>query len=187
MVMERQVFISYSSKDVDFINLLKTKLTEAGFDVWIDKDLLEPGKNWRDQIDFAIKASFAIVVVLTPKALESKYVTYEWAYGLGLGKTVIPIKLEEFNQSDLHPKLEPLQYIDFTQHFALDDAWERLIKSLGSLAANLETTGSAVPVFVQNAVLALDDINNFKQAISRLETSKHPAAIAALIDATKQK
>src|SRR5688500_1363014 len=108
--MANQVFVSYSHKDSSFIKILKQKLKDSGFDVWIDQELLRPGQDWRDEIDNAIRASFAVLAVMTPQAYKSQYVTYEWAFALGIGKEIIPILLE---RTKLHPRLEAIQYVDF--------------------------------------------------------------------------
>ena len=42
---------------------------------------------------------------------DSSYVTFEWAYGLGNGKTVVPVRLENCT---VHPRLEPIQHLDFS-------------------------------------------------------------------------
>lgn len=108
------VFISYARADSSFAQELKKKLEQANISAWLDQDLLQPGEDWRKEIDTAIQGSFALIAVMTPHAFESKYVTYEWAYALGLGIKVIPIMLE---RTSLHPRLDVIQYLDFTNHW----------------------------------------------------------------------
>jgi len=48
---------------------------------------------------------------MSQAAKESEYVTYEWSYAWGKGKPVFPIMLK---QTSLHPRLESLQYLNFT-------------------------------------------------------------------------
>jgi len=124
------VFISYAHKNEDFVGELKKKLKNAGIMPMVDKDFLDAGTNWHDEIDRAIQNAFAVVVVLSPDAFESKYVTYEWAYAIGLGIEVIPIM---FETTELHPRLALIQYIPFTAHFNLDSAWKQLTKTLKKL------------------------------------------------------
>jgi predicted transport protein len=105
-------FISYAHDDSSFVNKsLIPQLKQAGFTAWIDAEQLRAGKDWRQAIDKAIRSSLALVVVMSPKAKKSEYVTYEWAYALGVGIEVIPLLLGKVN---LHPRLEALQYLDFT-------------------------------------------------------------------------
>lgn len=126
--MTNQVFVSYAHVDERFINVLDKKLS-AVFHVWVDRQIT-PGQDWRKTIDEAISQSFAVLLVLTPEASASKYVTYEWSYALGLDLPVIPLRLRP--TTDMHPRLDLLQYFDFTDHFRWvdDDYWNELIRVL---------------------------------------------------------
>ena len=119
------VFLSHCSQDGDFAELTKLRLKEAGFDAWIDNDRLEPGIDWRQEIDDSIKTSIALIAIMSPEARESEYVTYEWAFAWGSAKPVVPIMLRE---TPLHPRLATLQYIDFTNRRARP--WDRFIGTL---------------------------------------------------------
>ena len=122
---DRQVFICHDGSDGDFAELLKLKLEKAGYEAWIDVDRLRVGDDWRAEIDDAIRSSTALVAIMTPEAKESEYVTYEWAYAAGAGVKVIPLMLK---LTQMHPRLESLQYIDFTNRRARP--WERFIDEL---------------------------------------------------------
>ncbi len=124
------VFISYKHNDEPFINAMVAKLTEAGIDVWKAGDNIDAGTVWRDVIDQKIREAFAVIVAMTPDARLSEYVTYEWAFAMGLGKPLVPIIL---TKTDLHQKLEPLQVLNFTVRFA--EPWDRLIERLKELEA----------------------------------------------------
>jgi hypothetical protein len=58
------VFISYSKKNKDYAQALKSHLLAAGFDVWMD-DVIEPSDNWWEAIVSAIDGCAACVVVMT--------------------------------------------------------------------------------------------------------------------------
>jgi hypothetical protein len=45
------------------------------------------------------------MVALSVNSAESSYVTFEWAYALGKGKVLIPLKLTECT---VHPILETI-------------------------------------------------------------------------------
>ena len=66
------VMISYSHANTAFALELEKSLVEAGFTVWIDTKIT-PGKDWRSNIAEAIELSFAVVVVLSPTSVASKY------------------------------------------------------------------------------------------------------------------
>jgi hypothetical protein len=180
IAVAHQVFISYSHKDSNFVDQLKQHLKDAGFDVWIDRELLMPGQDWREEIDSAIRTSFALIAIMTPKAYESKYVTYEWAFALGIGKKVVPIMLEK---TKLHPRLEALHFVDFTDHWA--DNWDKLIVPLTKYADDLSKPKSERPRFIEQI---LDDFESHypsvrKAAMQRLMESRHSSVIETLIEA----
>src|SRR5688572_22943376 len=133
------VFVSYSHADNDFAELLKAKFDATGFDAWLDKEQLKAGEEWRRKIDEAITQSFALIVIMSPDADQSKYVTYEWAYALGLGVHVIPLLLKP---TAMHPRLEILQYLDFTNN--KHRPWDQLFEQLGN--AITQSTASNIPI-----------------------------------------
>jgi hypothetical protein len=116
------IFFSYSKKDHFFAELADIKLSEAGIKLWRDQGILRAGIDWRQGIEKSIADSLAVLVALSTNSAQSPYVTFEWAYALGKGKAVIPLKLEE---CVIHPKLETIQYLDFSIPGALP--WESLV------------------------------------------------------------
>jgi hypothetical protein len=120
------VFISYSRRDAAFSEDLRERVQAAGFDVWMDS-ILPAGFDWRQEIDAAIRQSFVILVVISPDSKVSEYVTYEWAFGLGLGVKVIPLLVQP---TELHPRLESVQHIDFLDSDRYEQSWQRLMDGL---------------------------------------------------------
>lgn len=119
------VFISHSHDDGDFAEVLKLQLEKHDIDAWIDIDRLKVGYDWRQEIDDAIKKAIALIVVMSPLARESEYVTYEWAFAWGANVKVIPVMLKP---TQIHPRLEALQHLDFTNRRARP--WNDLINEL---------------------------------------------------------
>ena len=128
-----EYFISHSSSDSDFAELLKLKLEKHGFRAWIDTERLTPGIEWREEIDDAIQKSTALIAIMSPSAKKSEYVTYEWAYAWALKLKVIPIMLE---RTPLHPRLAVLQYMDFTNRNSRP--WNKLYEVLRNAKQNAE-------------------------------------------------
>lgn len=122
---EKIVFISHDHEDADFAELLKLKLEKEGLIGWIDTERLKIGQDWREEIDIGISNSLAVIAIMTPDARKSEYVTYEWAFAWGKGRKIYPIMLK---QTQLHPRLESLQYLDFTNR--TNRPWDKLLASL---------------------------------------------------------
>ena len=110
------VFISFMHGDIDFEENVIGRLEKEGFATWAVSKI-GVGEEWRTVIDLAIRNAFALIVIMTPEAKASEYVTYEWAFAWGVGIRVIPIMLRS---TQLHPRLEALQYLDLpTQNLVL--------------------------------------------------------------------
>jgi hypothetical protein len=89
-----KVFISHAHKDAALARKVATVLRESGLDVWNEEYEIMPGENWAEKISEALKESEAMVVLLTPEALESSNVLWEIGYALGkesYEKRLIPV------------------------------------------------------------------------------------------------
>jgi formylglycine-generating enzyme required for sulfatase activity len=86
-----RVFISYSRKDLTFVQRLAKDLEAAGLEVWYDLTGLEVGTRWGSEIQNAIRSSDYFVVILSPNSTESEWVEREFLYAGNHRKKVIPI------------------------------------------------------------------------------------------------
>ncbi|MEO8613062.1 MAG: HEAT repeat domain-containing protein [Chloroflexota bacterium] len=185
--MGQHVFVAYKHEEKPFVDMLIRQVEMAGFKVWVDAEQLRAGENWREEINYAIKDSFALVVVVTPDAKISEFVTYEWAFAQGAGVKVIPIMLHETFR--LHPQLELLQYLDFTDQAR--PPWDKLIRRLyeiqGENQPNTVMVARDAPPAVKTAVAAMDSPNaeERRSALRSLAQMNHPAAYAALVGAVQ--
>lgn len=184
------VFISYHHDDFDFAVNLRRELKSAGFGTWMDDEGIYAGEDWRQEIDRAIHESFALIVILSPKATESEYVTYEWSFALGAEIKVIPILFRQ--GAKLHPRLTALQYEDFTNR--LSRPWDRLLARVRQIGKQPAATPKPaqqtstiqvpddVPAPIRNAINALDSTNPIQRSegIQALINMKRPDADEAL-------
>lgn len=179
------IFISYAHVDGDFANTVIREIDKAGFVGWIDSEQLRAGQDWRQAIDDAIQNALALIVIMTPEAKASEYVTYEWACAVGAGVRVIPILL---TPTQLHPRLETLQYLNFTDH--TKRPWDKLFQELQEIRENTYTAlrvPRGAPPFIRRASEDLDSYNPSvrKAAIDSLAENAHPIAIQVLQSATQ--
>jgi nicotinamidase/pyrazinamidase len=124
------IFISHHSHDVTLARQMKSHLAKLAGSKgarlcapWLAADDIEPGDEYRQSIDDALRAARAVVLILSPESCSSMFVTYEWAYALGRGIPVIPVLLRPGGK--IHPRLEVLQYLSFEKHS--DQPWDRLM------------------------------------------------------------
>src|SRR5215467_12588482 len=75
-----KVFISYSRANSEFAYRLRADLEASGFPTWIETARLgaEGGQEWLRVIQDAVDSSQALVVVVTPTSVQSKYVHMEY-------------------------------------------------------------------------------------------------------------
>lgn len=91
MPMSEHIFISYSRRDQEFVTRLASDLNAQVAGVWFDQSAIQPGEKWHDEIMEGIHDCKAFILVLSPDAMESRYVREEVNKAMELGKTVFPV------------------------------------------------------------------------------------------------
>lgn len=71
------VFISYSTKDEEFVSELAARLRGAGVRVWFAPEDILPGGKLHEQIDSAIRSVDRLLVVLSGESMKSEWVMTE--------------------------------------------------------------------------------------------------------------
>jgi hypothetical protein len=108
--MTKNIFMSYSRRELGFVDDLVPKLEGEGYHVWLDYRALVPGAPWDVQIEKGLKDADTVLLVVSKAALASKYVTLEWRHFLEMNKRVI---LLIFEAVDLPEELKKYEWIDF--------------------------------------------------------------------------
>ena len=80
----KQVFISHAHEDAAFAQRLADDLRSHGWRAWIAPDSILPGEKWAAAINRALEESGVFVLVLTPAALRSDWVTTETSSAIAL-------------------------------------------------------------------------------------------------------
>jgi TIR domain len=127
-----RIFISYARSDLAFVARVVSELEAAGHDVWIDVDAITtPGGNWRRLVVQGIRASDAVVALLTPRSAASPHVERELAVADELRIEIVPVILERCAISDgLLYTLAALQHLDVSQ--------QRAGEALASIVAHVD-------------------------------------------------
>ena len=129
----RQVFISHAHQDANFAHRLAKDLQGRGWQVWIAPDSIRPGEKWGEAIDRGLGESGIFIAVLSPAAVQSRWVKNE---------TYVAIELE----SKGHLRFVPLD----VEHCDVPGLWSvyQRVSFLGgyadglkALLADLEQTG----------------------------------------------
>jgi len=137
------IFISYATKDHVFVDRLRGDLKTAGIPYWIDHEGLAPGTpSWERAIRDALKASDAVLWIVSPSSFDSKYVRDEIAIAGMYDCQIYPV----FAAGDKWLECVPLgtgeiQYIDARRDYNI--ALDKVIQAVGGAA-----TEYSVPVEV---------------------------------------
>lgn len=106
-----KIFISYSRDDWEkYVSPLVEKLKDKGLTTWVDQDLIRGGDNWLDEINRGLKECHILILCVSPKSLESRWVKMEYRYFIIKDKRVIPIICEA---AELPAELEIIGYLDY--------------------------------------------------------------------------
>jgi len=109
--MAQSIFISYSRREVGFVDDLANHLEKEQYVVWLDYRSLVPGRPWLDQIHEGIAKSNIILLVVSRASMASDNVELEWRRVLEeKGKRII---LLVFEAVDLPQELERFEWVDF--------------------------------------------------------------------------
>ena len=108
--MTQNIFMSYSRRELGFVDDLVSKLEGEGYFVWLDYRALIPGSPWKGQIAKGLDDADTVLLVVSKASLASKYVALEWQHFLDTHQRVI---LLIFEAVDLPPELEKFEWVDF--------------------------------------------------------------------------
>lgn len=179
----RQVFISYSRNDDKGVSTayeLRERINETtNLLAFLDEYSLSKGKRWDLGLDKGLEDSFVVVVIIGGEANKSTWVTYEWAYAMGLDKPIIALKVEANPESPIHDKLE--KYQNYKDRFISpnEEDWQELLVDLQKLYADKQ-----IPTMIERAIeFAEHPLSEYReQAIESLKQNEHPKSTEALVD-----
>ncbi len=78
----RGVFLSYSGADRGVARKIAEHLREAGVQVWDPEYEILPGSDWSSLLKRALNSAEALVVLISPEAMDSRSVSQEIEYAL---------------------------------------------------------------------------------------------------------
>lgn len=147
------VFISYARENEKQALRLYSDLRRAGVDVWLDREALLPGQQWKTTIENAIRNSRYFLALLSSESVNRRgYVQKELMIALDV--------LDEFPSADIfliparldacapgHPRLKDLHWVDLFPDW--DSGVAKILRTIGnnseptSLGPTSDTTTGA--------------------------------------------
>jgi len=149
--MKPSIFMSYSRREVGFVDDLTYHLEKEGFKVWLDYRTLVPGTPWKQQIDAGLDGADTVLLVVSKESMASKYVELEWRHFLTMNKRLI---LLIFEAVDLPKELEVYEWVDFRGKFT--NGLKELVSQLNQPIKEdhpVPESGFKIPLIVWAAVV----------------------------------
>ena len=149
--MSKNIFVSYSRREVGFIDDLVLNLEQAGHDVWLDYRNLIPGKPWQEQIYKGIQDADIILLVISKASISSQNVEIEWKHVIEQNKRII---LLVFEAVDLPKELEKYEWVDFRGNYkaGLKELFSQLEQPVEENHPVPET-GFKIPIVAWGAII----------------------------------
>lgn len=136
------IFVSYAKEDRLYAQQTVTALQAAGYSVWWDDDITPHG-SWDATIERELNAAKAVLVLWTPRSIESEFVRAEANWAKNQNK-LVPVQLEA---CPLPIAFSMVQTANLTgwKGEAGHPEWQRVLNWIASYAA---PSGDPVPAAV---------------------------------------
>ncbi len=126
MSVSPRVFLSYARSDGEALaRALRARLIEEDVPLWRDREGMEGGRDWWQQITAAIDRVEYLVLLMTPAALGSAMVRREWRYARQRGVTVYPVKADPALDFATLPR-----WMRSAHFYDLEHEWRKFVADL---------------------------------------------------------
>ncbi len=169
-----RLFISHTTGFRESAGRLRKQLTPWGVDAFVAHDVIEPTREWQEEIEAALRTCDAMCAMVTPEFVESRWCDQEIGFALARGIVIVPMKIG----TDPHGFIAKLQAItipDHTTPYAVADGFFDI------LARHSTTAEALVPAVVRRYVNS-DSLENTRAAFVLLETIPRSALTDAMVE-----
>jgi hypothetical protein len=125
------IFISYSRADKSIVDEFINQLEAAGHPVWVDREGIRGGEQWRQEIVEAIEQNDVFLLVLTHNSIKSDHVRTEVDLAKESRKKIIPVAMQRVEiPTSMKYQLAGLQRINMYPEY--EDGFRELLASIGA-------------------------------------------------------
>lgn len=107
----KQIFISYSHQDKEWVQRLKNDLDQEGFRIWIDEKNIRVGNPIGEKIKTGVSSCHFFCVILSQHSIKSSWVEEECKLARKVQKKILPVLIHEV---ELPMILRDLKFADFS-------------------------------------------------------------------------
>jgi len=98
---KRQVFISHSGADSEWVRAFAESLKAQGVTVWLDEWQVHVGEPIQNVLERALRTSDIIAFILTRENIHRPDLFFELGAAVGMGKRAVPIVPRDLETSQL--------------------------------------------------------------------------------------
>jgi hypothetical protein len=139
------LFVSYSRRDSAIVDRLVGDLATAGIRAWIDRGGIVGGATWTNTLVDAIRDAMAVLVAVSPDAVDSIDVGKEIAVAVDAKRPLLPVTLRPTkDMKGLAYHLAHLQKIDLVSDF--DAGFASLLRSIDHVRRGSGPAATAAPL-----------------------------------------
>jgi SAM-dependent methyltransferase len=133
---KHDVFVSHNQHAKPWVRRFVQTLRSQGLNVFFDEDSINPGSRVVAALDQALVSSRFVVLIVTPAALQSDWVTMEAAITIhrdpsAKHRTLIPVMLEKVVNEKIPASIRSLNYVPLFDPSTRTKQLDRLLISLG--------------------------------------------------------
>ncbi|MGH8584136.1 MAG: toll/interleukin-1 receptor domain-containing protein [Gammaproteobacteria bacterium] len=103
------VFVSYSREDKPWVSEFVSASRSGSAQAWFDVADVEPGENWQDKIQEALRESTTLVIILSPNSVDTPRTFFEIGAAVAGKKRIIPVLLEDVDMRQVPAPLRKFQ------------------------------------------------------------------------------
>ena len=192
------IFLSYSHDDSQVCYQLYDTLNKNGLPLWLDKNDIIVTENFVKRLEAGVNNAAAMVTLLSPSYVKSKYCRRELHRADGLNLPVFPLLVRDVPARDFPLELQNIQYLDFrtwNEPNSFEKYKKKLLLSLQSVLISMAknalsgsktiSSKSLVQDATEQSNSALESTINVQQSeLTRLNNSLHKIDPAILLTLT---
>jgi TIR domain-containing protein len=125
-----KIFISYSRKDMGFVDRLEVALKARGVEPLIDRTEIYAFEDWWKRVEALVSQADTIVFVLSPDSVSSEVALREVAFATSLNKRFAPIVVRRVDVNTVPEALRKLNFIFFDFDTQFEGSADRLAEAL---------------------------------------------------------
>jgi TIR domain len=157
-----RLFISHTHAHMAFASALRRALDEMGICAFVAHDRIEPTKQWEDELEAALRTCDALVAVLTPDFVKSRWCDQEVGYCMARGVLIVPLGLG----ADPHGFIGKYQCMTARED---EDAYEVAHRLFDLLIQHEKTAERMVPVIAWRIATRYAESHSFDNARENFE------------------